>query len=57
MALDRFFPSGHYEWYVAFPQQDIDLGAARARVNEDGVLIIDVPRRRRWHVIQPTCRT
>ena len=57
MALDRFFTSGHFEWHVAFPQQDVDLGAVRARVDEDGVLIIDVPRRRRWHAIQPTCRT
>jgi hypothetical protein len=39
--------AGHYEWHVAFPQLDIDLGAVRARLGKDGDLIIDVPRRRR----------
>jgi hypothetical protein len=38
---------GHYEWHVAFPQLDIDLGAVRARLGKDGDLVIDVPRRRR----------
>lgn len=37
----------HYEWHVAFPQLDIDLGAVRARLGKDGDLVIDVPRRRR----------
>jgi hypothetical protein len=49
---DRFSLVGHYEWHVAFPQPDIDLGAVRARVDEEGILIIDVPRRRRWHAMQ-----
>jgi hypothetical protein len=39
---------GHYEWQVAFPQLDIDLGAVRARLGKDGDLVIDVPRRRRY---------
>lgn len=38
---------GHYEWHVAFPQLDVDLGAVRARLGKDGDLVIDVPRRRR----------
>ena len=38
--------AGHYEWHVAFPQSDIDLGAVRARLGKDGILVIDVPRRR-----------
>jgi hypothetical protein len=40
--------AGHYEWHVAFPQLDIDLGAVRARLGKDGDLVIDVPRRRRY---------
>ena len=39
---------GHYEWHVAFPQLDFDLGAVRARLEKDGDLVIDVPRRRRY---------
>lgn len=37
--------AGHYEWHVAFPQLDIDLEAARARLCKDGDLVIYVPRR------------
>jgi hypothetical protein len=40
--------AGHYEWHVAFPQLDIDLGVVRARLDKDGDLVIDVPRRRRY---------
>ncbi|KAF8268138.1 hypothetical protein EI94DRAFT_1728523 [Lactarius quietus] len=36
---------GHYEWCVALPQREVDLGAVRARFGEDGTLVIDVPRR------------
>lgn len=39
--------TGHYEWHVAFPQLDTDMGAVRARFNKDGDLVIDVPRSRR----------
>ena len=47
---------GHYEWHVAFPQPNIDLGAVRARVDDEGILVIDVPRSRRWHLMHTTCR-
>ena len=43
LALDR--SAGHYEWHIAFPQPDVNLGAVRARFGEDGMLVIDVPRR------------
>ena len=39
--------AGHYEWHVAFPQSDIDVGSIRARLGKDGILAIEVPRRRR----------
>jgi len=55
LELDLILSSGHYEWHVAFPQPDIDLGAVRARIDE-GILVIDVPRRR-WHSMHSTCRT
>ena len=55
LELDLILSSGHYEWHVAFPQPDIDLGAVRARI-DGGILVIDVPRRRR-HSIYSTCRT
>ncbi|KAI0247664.1 hypothetical protein BJV78DRAFT_1243865 [Lactifluus subvellereus] len=35
----------HYEWHIAFSQPDVNLGAVRARFGEDGMLVIDVPRR------------
>jgi len=35
----------HYEWHIAFSQPDVHLGAVRARFGEDGMLVIDVPRR------------
>jgi len=44
----------HYEWHVAFPRPDMDLRAVRARVGEDGILVIEVPRRQ---VMWITCRT
>lgn len=37
--------AGHYEWHVALPTREVDLGAVRARFGEDGTLVIDVPRR------------
>ncbi|KAH9968470.1 hypothetical protein BJV74DRAFT_784966 [Russula compacta] len=37
----------HYEWHVAFPRPDVDLGAVRARLGEDGILLIEVPVPRR----------
>ena len=40
-----FFFAGHYEWQVALPPREVDLGAVRARFGEDGTLVIDVPRR------------
>ncbi|KAH9998917.1 hypothetical protein BJV77DRAFT_978028 [Russula vinacea] len=36
----------HFEWHFAFPQPDVDLGAVQARLGKDGILVIDVPRRR-----------
>ncbi|KAF8486290.1 hypothetical protein DFH94DRAFT_850349 [Russula ochroleuca] len=36
----------HFEWHFAFPGPDIDLEAVRARLGKDGILVIDVPRRR-----------
>jgi hypothetical protein len=47
--------AGHYEWHVAFPEPDIDMSAVRARIDGDGVLVIDVPRRRRWRIVHSTC--
>ena len=38
------FSTGHYEWHVALPPREVDLGAVRARFGEDGTLVIDVPR-------------
>ncbi|KAH8990244.1 hypothetical protein EDB92DRAFT_1865148 [Lactarius akahatsu] len=35
----------HYEWHVALPPKEVDLGAVRARFGDDGILVIDVPRR------------
>ncbi|KAH9167862.1 hypothetical protein EDB89DRAFT_2074491 [Lactarius sanguifluus] len=35
----------HYEWHVALPPREVDLGAVRARFGDDGTLVIDVPRR------------
>ncbi|KAH9030547.1 hypothetical protein EDB84DRAFT_1494011 [Lactarius hengduanensis] len=35
----------HYEWRVALPPKEVDLGAVRARFGDDGTLVIDVPRR------------
>ncbi|KAI0306183.1 hypothetical protein B0F90DRAFT_1624016 [Multifurca ochricompacta] len=35
----------HYEWNVAFPPSGVDLRTVRARFGEDGLLVIDVPRR------------
>ncbi|KAH9053007.1 hypothetical protein EDB83DRAFT_2225861 [Lactarius deliciosus] len=35
----------HYEWHVALPPKEVDLGAVRARFGDDGTLVIDVPRR------------
>ncbi|KAI9439744.1 hypothetical protein H4582DRAFT_1801756, partial [Lactarius indigo] len=32
----------HYEWHVALPPREADLGAVRARFGEDGTLVIDV---------------
>ena len=37
--------TGHYEWNIAFPPTEVNLGAVRARFGEDGTLFIDVPRR------------
>ena len=37
--------AGHYEWHVAWPPKEVDLGAVRARFGGDGTLVIDVPRR------------
>lgn len=34
----------HYEWHVALPPKEVDLGAVRARFGDDGTLVIDVPR-------------
>ena len=44
-SLFDAFRAGHYEWHVALPQREVDLGAVRARFCEDGTLVIDVPRR------------
>jgi hypothetical protein len=49
--------TGHYEWDFAFPQPDVDLGAVRARLDEEGILVIDVPKRRRWRGVYSACRS
>jgi hypothetical protein len=47
--------AGHYEWHIGFPQPDVNLGAVRARVGEDGILIIEVPRRPHWQASRTAC--
>ena len=42
------FSAGHYEWHVALPPREVDLGAVRARFGEDGTLVINVPRSTRF---------
>jgi hypothetical protein len=39
--------TGHFEWVVGFTPGDSDLASVRANFGKDGLLTIEVKRRRR----------
>ncbi|KAL0953115.1 hypothetical protein HGRIS_004384 [Hohenbuehelia grisea] len=39
----------HYEWEIAFPPRDVDMGSVHAKFESDGRLVINIRRRQGFH--------